>query len=104
MPQILPANLIPPSMRKGSQAGTPMSAHGVGPATFEDKRKENFDKGAEILEKRRQSIIEEQKKLEEERKRKEKEEAERRRQAELERQLQKQREAEELRRQAEEKK
>ena len=76
MPQILPANLIPPSMRKGSQAGTPMSANAMSPATFEDKRKENFDKGAEILEKRRQSIIEEQKKLEEERKRKEKEEAE----------------------------
>ena len=49
MPQTLPANLIPPSMRKGSQAGTPMSANAVGPATFEDKRKENFDKGAEIL-------------------------------------------------------
>merc|ERR1712173_518563 len=45
MPQILPANLIPPSMRKGSQAGTPMSANAMSPATFEDKRKENFDKG-----------------------------------------------------------
>merc|ERR1712223_1407097 len=34
MPQTLPANLIPPSMRKGSQAGTPMSANAMSPAYF----------------------------------------------------------------------
>ena len=118
LPSQLPANLIPPTLRKGgAQPGTPVAGPATGmvtPTTFEDKRKENFDKGQEVLEKRRQSLIEEQKKLEEERKRKEKEEAEakekqkreaeRRRQAEIERQLQKQREAEEQRRLAEEKK
>ena len=62
-------------MRKGAQAGTPLGPN-ASPASFEDKRKENFDKGQEVLEKRRQSLIEEQKKIEEERKRKEKEEAE----------------------------
>ena len=62
----------------GAQAGVAaMNANpNISPATFEDKRKENFDKGQEVLEKRRQSLIEEQRKIEEERKRKEKEEAE----------------------------
>ena len=46
------------------------------PTSFEDKRKENFNKGQEVLEKRRQSLIEEQRKIEEERKKKEQEEAE----------------------------
>merc|ERR1712029_315551 len=112
LPASLPTNLVPPSMRKGAQTPTG-STPGAGAPSFEDKRKENFNKSQEILEKRRQSLVEEQKKLEEERKRKEKEEAEakkkqkreaeRRRQAEIERQLQKQREAEEQRRLAEEK-
>merc|ERR1712051_165532 len=109
LPQQLPPNLVPPSARKGAAPGTPVAGAPVGVpgATFEDKRKENFSKGQEVLEKRRQSLVEEQRKIEEERKRKEKEkakrEAERRRQAEIERQSQKQREAEEQRRLAEEK-
>ena len=84
LPGQLPPNLVPPSMRKGGVAlpggvVTPVAQMGGGvvtPTSFEDKRKENFDKGQEVLEKRRQSLIEEQKKLEEERKRKEREEAE----------------------------
>ena len=78
LPPQLPPNLIPPSARKGATPGTPVAnaPTGVVGATFEDKRKENFSKGQEVLEKRRQSLIEEQRKIEEERKRKEKEEAE----------------------------
>ena len=63
----------------GAQPGTAAAMNvnpNASPATFEDKRKENFDKGQEVLEKRRQSLIEEQRKIEEERKKKEKEEAE----------------------------
>merc|ERR1712051_761266 len=78
LPQQLPPNLVPPSARKGAAPGTPVAGAPVGVpgATFEDKRKENFSKGQEVLEKRRQSLVEEQRKIEEERKRKEKEEAE----------------------------
>ncbi len=46
--------------------------------TFEDKRKENFDKGAAELEKRRQALREMQQKEEEERLAHEKAEAEKR--------------------------
>ena len=86
----LPPALVPPSMRgpkapaapgstAGTAPGTPASgkAEEVGsPSTFEDKRRENFNKGQAELEKRRQSLIDQQKREEEERKRKEKEEAE----------------------------
>ena len=93
MPSALPPNLIPPSMRKGSMAlpigpasdtvSTPGSIHGsaIGsesPSTFEDKRRENFNKGQAELEKRRQSLVDQQKKEEEEKKKKEKEAAEQR--------------------------
>ena len=76
LPATLPANLVPPSMRKGAAQTPTGSAPGVSAASFEDKRKENFNKGQEVLEKRRESLIAEQRKLEEERKQKEKEEAE----------------------------
>ena len=46
--------------------------------TFEDKRKENFDKGQAELDRRRQLLLEQQKKLEEERLAKERAEAEKR--------------------------
>jgi len=105
LPAALPINLIPPSLRKYAPAaqagsGTPGSVHsGVNedmssPASFEDRRKENWEAGQAELDKRRASLLEQQKKDEEDRKRKEKEEAEkrekqkqeveRRRQAELE--------------------
>ncbi len=78
--------MVPPSMRKGAapgvQAGvTPVAATGTpeDPSkTFEDKRRENFNKGQAELERRRQSLIDQQKKDEEERKRKDKEEKEER--------------------------
>ena len=73
-------------------------------ATFEDKRKENFDKGQAELERRRAVLLEAQKKEQEEREKKEREELEKRealraeqeirRQQELQKQLQKQRELE----------
>jgi len=98
----LPPALVPPSMRPpaavavavpgaaptsgapSTAPGTPASGGGgkpggeeVGsPSTFEDKRRENFNKGQAELERRRQSLIDQQKKEEEDRKRKEKEEAE----------------------------
>lgn len=72
--------------------------------TFEDKRKENFDKGQAELERRRALLREQQQKEEHERLEKEREaaekrerqriEAENKRQAELQRQLEKQREKE----------
>lgn len=74
------------------------------PATFEDRRKENFDKGQAELERRRQMLQEqlrkeEEARLEKERKEQEKrekqrQEQERKKQQELERQLEKQREIE----------
>lgn len=50
-------------------------------ATFEDKRKENFDKGAAELERRRQMLKEQQAREAEERAAKEREEAEKRERA-----------------------
>ena len=67
----------------GGSAGTPAGSVHSGdlnsPAsnvTFEDKRKENFNKGQAELERRRQSLVDQQKREEEEKKKKEKEEAE----------------------------
>lgn len=46
----------------------------MGHATFEDKRRENFEKGQAELERRRQIILEQQKREQQERERKEREE------------------------------
>ncbi|XP_067624035.1 intersectin-1 isoform X2 [Eurosta solidaginis] len=131
VPVTLPLDWIPPSFRKsksrqgsisgpGSRTGsTPASRHasvssqgavdadpaaGLPQTTFEDKRKENFDKGQAELDRRRKLLQDQQRKEKEERERKEREEAEKREKArleaerkqqeELERQLQKQRELE----------
>lgn len=74
------------------------------PASFEDKRKENYVKGQAELDRRRKIMEDQQRKEREERERKEREEAdkrekarleaERKQQEELERQLQRQREIE----------
>ncbi|GAB0098546.1 intersectin-1 [Sergentomyia squamirostris] len=123
IPEELPPDLVPPSFRKTtSRAGsTTTSRHGsvssqgggVGdidplaglPQTsFEDKRKENFEKGQAELDRRRKTLMDIQRKEQEERERKEREEndkkekirleAEMRRKQELERQLQQQKEIE----------
>ena len=59
------------SVHSGVDINSPVSNF-----TFEDKRKENFNKGQAELERRRQSLIDQQKREEEEKKKKEKEEAE----------------------------
>lgn len=135
IPQKLPPDLMPPSFRKttsrhGSITSATNSRHGSvssqGAASvvadsdvaaaqahltyqnsFEDKRKENYDKGQAELERRRKVLQDIQRKEQEERERKEREEAERREKArleverkqqeELERQLQLQRELEQER-------
>ncbi|XP_074601027.1 dynamin associated protein 160 isoform X2 [Brevipalpus obovatus] len=128
LPARLPPELVPPSQRRrrSSSGSTPSlmatqtasvdlintsedglmlsdgrkgSAH-----TFEDKRRENFEKGQAELERRRQMLLEQQRREKEDRDRKEREEferrekirleQERRRQQELERQMQKHRESE----------
>ncbi|XP_078265824.1 intersectin-1 isoform X3 [Rhinoraja longicauda] len=74
------------------------------PVTFEDKKRENFERGNLELEKRRQILLEQQRKeqerfaqlerAEQERKERERQEIERKRQMELEKQLEKQRDFE----------
>ncbi|VVC37884.1 Hypothetical protein CINCED_3A015775 [Cinara cedri] len=111
----LPPELIPPSVRRQRQnsltapsEGTPESDSClINQTTFEDKRKENFEKGQAELERRRKALLEIQRKEQEERERKEREEQERkekirleqekRRQEELEIQMRKQRELEQER-------
>ncbi|XP_041566413.1 intersectin-1 isoform X4 [Drosophila elegans] len=132
IPVTLPPDWVPPNLRKiksrpGSVSGVvsrpgsqPTSRHASvssqgavyadptaglpGQTSFEDKRKENFDKGQAELDRRRKIIEDQQRKEREERERKERDEAdkrekarleaERKQQEELERQLQLQREIE----------
>uniref|UniRef100_A0A8C5N098 Intersectin-1 n=1 Tax=Leptobrachium leishanense TaxID=445787 RepID=A0A8C5N098_9ANUR len=126
LPPVLPPDYIPPSFRRvrsGSGISL-MSSVSVDqrlpeePAeeeaqsadkklsvvTFEDKKRENFERGNLELEKRRQALLEQQRKekerlaqlerAEQERKERERQEQERKRQQELEKQLEKQRELE----------
>ncbi|XP_032595565.1 intersectin-1 isoform X2 [Drosophila grimshawi] len=133
IPVSLPLDWVPPSLRKiksrpGSVSGVssrpgsqPASRHtsvssqggvmsdadplaGLPQTSFEDKRKENYEKGKVELDRRRKLIEDQQRKEREERERKEREEADKREKArleterkqkeELERQLQRQREIE----------
>ncbi|XP_054706164.1 intersectin-1-like [Uloborus diversus] len=123
LPGVLPPDLIPPSHRRkrstSIQSTGSAPSHGLGEinllgdfkddkllqqTTFEDKRRENFEKGQAELERRRLALLESQRKEQAERERKEREEQERRerirqeqerrRQLELEKQLAKQRELE----------
>ncbi|XP_051858891.1 intersectin-1 isoform X3 [Drosophila albomicans] len=133
IPVTLPLDWVPPSLRKiksrpGSVSGVssrpgsqPASRHtsvssqggamadadpaaGLPQTSFEDKRKENYEKGKVELDRRRKLMEDQQRKEREERERKEREEAdkrekarleaERKQQEELERQLQRQREIE----------
>ncbi|XP_069727725.1 intersectin-1 isoform X3 [Phaenicophaeus curvirostris] len=126
LPPVLPPEYIPPSFRRvRSGSGIP-AASSVSvdqrlpeepaleeeqqqlekklPVTFEDKKRENFERGNLELEKRRQALLEQQRKeqerlaqlerAEQERKERERQEQERKRQLELEKQLEKQRELE----------
>uniref|UniRef100_A0A0A9VV98 Intersectin-2 n=1 Tax=Lygus hesperus TaxID=30085 RepID=A0A0A9VV98_LYGHE len=117
LPPTLPPNLIPPTLKRirqnslGSNSsvpgdiGDPMA--GIGQVTFEDKRKENFDKGQAELDRRRKALLEIQRKEQEERQRKEREEwekqekirleQERKRQEEIEREVERARELEKAR-------
>ncbi|KAG7207393.1 hypothetical protein KM043_009047 [Ampulex compressa] len=113
IPTALPLELIPPTFRRQRQSSLALSQGsvenvdplaGMPQTSFEDKRKENFEKGQAELERRRKALLEIQRKEQEERERKEREEAEkqekirleqeRRRQAEIEKQMQRQKEIE----------
>ncbi|KAM7065404.1 intersectin-1 isoform 2-T3 [Acridotheres tristis] len=126
LPPALPPEFIPPSFRRvrsgsGISAATSVSVdqrlpeepaleeeqqqlEKKLPVTFEDKKRENFERGNLELEKRRQALLEQQRKeqerlaqlerAEQERKERERQEQERKRQLELEKQLEKQRELE----------
>ncbi|CAO2632397.1 Itsn1 [Lemmus lemmus] len=125
LPPVLPPEYIPPSFRR-VRSGSGMSVISSSsvdqrlpeepasedeqqlekklPVTFEDKKRENFERGSLELEKRRQALLEQQRKeqerlaqlerAEQERKERERQEQERKRQLELEKQLEKQRELE----------
>ncbi|XP_043286823.1 intersectin-2 isoform X3 [Venturia canescens] len=112
IPAALPVDLVPPTFRRQRQSsvssqGMPESIDplaGMPQTSFEDKRKENFEKGQAELERRRKALLEIQQKEQAERERKERDEAEkqekirleqeRRRQAEIEKQMLRQREIE----------
>ncbi|XP_029821753.1 intersectin-1 [Manacus vitellinus] len=126
LPPALPQEFIPPSFRRVRSGSGISAASSVSvdqrlpeepaleeeqqqlekklPVTFEDKKRENFERGNLELEKRRQALLEQQRKeqerlaqlerAEQERKERERQEQERKRQLELEKQLEKQRELE----------
>ncbi|KAL1517614.1 hypothetical protein ABEB36_001354 [Hypothenemus hampei] len=91
-PTKLPPDLIPPSFRRGARTAS-ISSQGSAtllehdPAStllqtsFEDKRKENYEKGQAELERRRKTLMDQQRKEAEERERKEREEQERKEKA-----------------------
>ncbi|XP_030012588.1 intersectin-1 isoform X2 [Sphaeramia orbicularis] len=119
LPPVLPPEYLPPTFRRvrsdsvqsdqksvqeETEEETESSQEKKLPVTFEDKKRENFERGNLELEKRRQALQEQQRKEQErlaalereeqERKERERLEQERRRQQELEKQLEKQRELE----------
>lgn len=112
LPVKLPPDFIPPSYRRSSvnslshsSSVEDTSEHAdVSKSSFEDKRRENFEKGQAELDRRRAALMEQQKRERDERERKEREEnarrekerleAERRKQEEIERNMQKLREQE----------
>ncbi|KAJ0005268.1 hypothetical protein NQD34_011482 [Periophthalmus magnuspinnatus] len=119
LPPVLPPEYLPPTFRRvrsdsvqSDQKTVPEEDEEEAdsnqdkklPVTFEDKKRENFERGNLELEKRRQALQEQQRKEQErlaalereeqERKERERLEQERRRQQELEKQLEKQRELE----------
>uniref|UniRef100_A0AAR5QBU5 Intersectin-1 n=1 Tax=Dendroctonus ponderosae TaxID=77166 RepID=A0AAR5QBU5_DENPD len=117
LPTKLPPDLVPPSFRRSARTAS-ISSQGStihadqDPAStllqtsFEDKRKENYEKGQAELERRRKALMDQQRKEAEERERKEREEqdrkekarqeAERKRLEELDRIMREQQEKEKL--------
>ena len=107
LPAKLPPDLIPPSYRRIS-SGTLSHASSVddhspsevndlssiSKSSFEDKRRENFEKGQAELDRRRAALAEQQKREREERERKEREEAARKEKEQLEAERKKQEELE----------
>uniref|UniRef100_A0A8C9WAY2 Intersectin 2 n=1 Tax=Scleropages formosus TaxID=113540 RepID=A0A8C9WAY2_SCLFO len=104
LPLSLPMELVPPSFRYGSLGdltnGTIPSVYVgtsedplffIGEVTFEDRRKENFDRGNAELEKRRQALQEQQRREEERLAQKAREEQERREQELAKQELERQR-------------
>ncbi|KAJ8949977.1 hypothetical protein NQ318_002386 [Aromia moschata] len=85
-PTKLPLDLIPPSFRRGARTASISSQGSAAPDqdpastllqnSFEDKRKENFEKGQAELERRRKTLLDQQRQEREERERKEREEQE----------------------------
>ncbi|XP_072533626.1 intersectin-2a isoform X2 [Salminus brasiliensis] len=119
LPLTLPADLVPPSFRTGKSCDLlngsiplisteliepELSQKGKSNVSFEDKLKENFQRGSLELEKRRLALQEEQRREQERRREEERREEERRRQKEREEQERRERETRELalRRQREE--
>uniref|UniRef100_A0A8C8GAC3 Intersectin 1 (SH3 domain protein) n=1 Tax=Oncorhynchus tshawytscha TaxID=74940 RepID=A0A8C8GAC3_ONCTS len=111
LPPILPPDFIPPPLgtihwqnMSPISLSDPSISVSLPKVTFEDRKRENFERGNLELEKRRQALLELQRKEQErlaalereeqERKERERLEQERRRQQELEKQLEKQREVE----------
>uniref|UniRef100_A0A3Q1HZS5 Intersectin-1 n=1 Tax=Acanthochromis polyacanthus TaxID=80966 RepID=A0A3Q1HZS5_9TELE len=111
LPPVLPPDYLPPTFRRvrsdsvqSDQKSVQEEVEEETEMTFEDKKRENFERGNLELEKRRQALQEQQRKEQErlaalereeqERKERERLEQERRRQQELEKQLEKQRELE----------
>lgn len=117
LPTKLSLDLVPPSYRRTSTSGTLSHTSsvednppemsdlgGLSKSSFEDKRRENFEKGQAELDRRRAAMAEQQKREREERERKEREEnmrkekerqeVERKKQEELERAQQRLREQE----------
>ncbi|XP_043196241.1 intersectin-1-like isoform X3 [Amphibalanus amphitrite] len=116
----LPPELVPPSFRRVARSRTISTGSQPGDAepvlspsqqaSFEDRRRENYNKGQAELERRRKVLEDQQRREQEERARKEREEQERlerarleqeqRRREELERQLERQRELEQQQQEA----
>ncbi|XP_024117144.1 intersectin-1 isoform X2 [Oryzias melastigma] len=119
LPPVLPPEYLPPTFRRVRSDSVQSDQKSIQeevedeaessqdkklPVTFEDKKRENFERGNLELEKRRQALQEQQRKEQErlaalereeqERKERERLEQERKRQMELEKQLEKQRELE----------
>ena len=114
LPATLPPELVPPVHRRrrnssvssagsagvgigGGDAELGSPVKGSSAASFEDKRKENFDKGQAVLDRKRQALLDQQRREQDERERKEREEQakrekirlemERKRQEEIEKQV-----------------